>query len=55
MRRPYPTKLSPYGPGSGVFHHLRGHLFMGRPYHTILCGNYLLIVVIFCEESSAKY
>ena len=28
MRRPYPTKLTPYGPGSGVLHHLRGHFFM---------------------------
>ena len=28
MRRPYPTKLSPYGPGSGVLQHLRGHSFI---------------------------
>jgi hypothetical protein len=30
MRRPYPTKLSPYGPGLGVFPHRRGHLFVTR-------------------------
>jgi hypothetical protein len=28
MRRPYPTKLTPYGPGSGVLLHRRGHLFV---------------------------
>jgi hypothetical protein len=28
MRRSYPTKITPYGPGSGVFQHRRGHLFV---------------------------
>ena len=36
MRRPYPTKISPYGPGSGVLAHRRGHFFIRRPYFTIL-------------------
>ena len=34
----------------------RGAVFFIRhPYYTILCGNCLLIVVIFYENSSAKY
>src|SRR5215217_3428551 len=43
------------GPGSGVFQHLRGHLFIRHLYYTGLCCICLPIVVIFCEESSTKY
>jgi hypothetical protein len=48
-------KIAPYGPGSGVFQHRRGHLFIRHAYYTILYCFRLPIVVIFCEESSAKY
>src|SRR5215216_872 len=43
------------GPGLGVLAHRRGHLFIRHPYYTISYGNYLHLVVIFSEESSAKY
>jgi hypothetical protein len=43
------------GPGPGVLAHRRGHLFIQRPYYTVLYGEYLHIVVVFCESSSAKY
>jgi hypothetical protein len=38
-----------------VFQHRRGHLFIRHAYYTILYCFRLPIVVIFCEESSAKY
>jgi hypothetical protein len=56
MRRSYPTKITPYGPGSGgLWRSRRGHLFIRHIYYTVLCCICLPIVVIFCEESSAKY
>src|SRR5215212_8718387 len=43
------------GRAPGCDQHRRGHLFIRHPNYTTLCCIYLLIVVIFCEESSAKY
>src|SRR5215203_1897817 len=39
----------------GCYQHRRGNPLIRHPYYTISYGNYLLIVVIFWEERSAKY
>jgi hypothetical protein len=47
MRRSYPTKITPYGPGSGVLAHRRGHLLVNAHILPLMLSNVNFCCIIF--------